>query len=207
MTTVGVIDYGMGNLKSICNALIYLGATPVVCTTAVEVQFCERLVIPGVGAYRAAMENLRARALIEPIGAHAAAGRPLLGICLGMQLLSTAGSEPEPTEGLGLIPGEVLPLPDDPKHRVPHVGWNTARLERPHPLFEGIKPGLDWYFVHSYCFIPATTGDAAAITDYGVTFASIVARRNVMGVQFHPEKSQEHGLRFLENFTNWDGIC
>ena len=207
MTTVGVIDYGMGNLKSICNALIHLGATPEVCTNATEVERCSRLVIPGVGAYRAAMENLRTRALIDSIGAHAADGRPLLGICLGMQLLSTFGSEPDRTEGLNLIPGEVMPLPDDPRHRVPHVGWNAARLARPHPLFAGIKLGLDWYFVHSYCYLPAAAEDAAATTDYGVAFASIVARRNVLGVQFHPEKSQEHGLRLLENFTTWDGTC
>ena len=207
MTNVGIVDFGMGNLKSIYNALDYIGVTATHCVCAQDIEACDRLIVPGVGAYRAAMENLRSLRLVEPIRAYASGGRPLLGICLGMQLLSTLGSEPDPTEGLDLIPGEVMPLPNDPLHRVPHVGWNAAQLTRQHPLFAGIKPGLDWYFVHSYYYLPAAAEDAAAMTDYGVEFASIVARRNVLGVQFHPEKSQEHGLRLLENFTTWDGTC
>lgn len=207
MTSVGVVDYGMGNLKSILNALLHLGQSPEICVSADQIGKCERLVIPGVGAYRSAMNNLSFGELVGAIRSHAASGKPLLGICLGMQLLSTKGTEPEPTDGLNLIPGQVIPLPPSPTHRVPHVGWNHATLERPHPLFKGIKPSLDWYFVHSYRFVPCFSSDSLSSTEYGITFVSAVGRKNILGVQFHPEKSQEHGLRFLENFSLWDGQC
>jgi len=204
MSFLGVIDYGMGNLKSICNAFSFLGRSPRLCSTPEEVERCERLIIPGVGAYQAAMRNLHARGMVAPIRAHAAGGKPLLGICLGMQLFSSVGCEPEKTEGFDLIAGEVRPLPEDSHYRVPHVGWNATSLVRPHPIFAGIKTGLDWYFVHSFHFITAVQEDTAATTEYGISFVSIVARRNILGVQFHPEKSQEAGRLLFQEFLKWN---
>jgi len=207
MSFLGIIDYGMGNLKSICNAFNFLGRSPRLCSTPEEIESCERLIIPGVGAYQAAMRNLHARGMVGPIRAHAAGGKPLLGICLGMQLFSSVGCEPEKTEGFDLIAGEVRPLPENSHYRVPHVGWNAVSLLRPHPIFSGIKTDFDWYFVHSFHFITTVPEDTAATTEYGISFVSIVARRNILGVQFHPEKSQDHGLCLLENFGTWDGTC
>lgn len=207
MSKVGVVDYGMGNMKSIVKAFSHLGQNSEICVTSGQIDACDRLVIPGVGAYRTAMENLQRGALAEAIRNYAGTGRPVLGICLGMQLMSTHGTEPEFTDGLNLIPGQVVPLPNSADFRLPHVGWNSARVTSSHPLLEGIKPELDWYFVHSYQFLPAVPTNCLAVTDYGVIFASMVGRKNIIGVQFHPEKSQDHGLQFLENFSRWNGGC
>lgn len=207
MTQVGVIDYGMGNLKSISNAFLYLGINPKVCSEPDQIFACERLVIPGVGAYFSAMRNLDSKKFVKAIQSFAGSGGPLLGICLGMQLFSSLGTEPRETAGLNLIPGNVIPLPKDKSCRVPHVGWNNVKVERGHPLFEGIKDNLDWYFVHSYQFVPSILTDSLAVTDYGVTFHSAISRRNIVGVQFHPEKSQDHGLCLLNNFVSWNGRC
>lgn len=203
----GVVDYGMGNLKSICNAVAYVGAAPRVCTTPEAIQECDRLIIPGVGAYQLAMQNLQGAGLVPAIHAFAESARPVLGICLGMQLLSTWGTEPEHTAGLNLIPGDVVSIPESANIRVPHVGWNACVFSRPHPLFANVRQNLDYYFVHSYRYIPVDPNDSLAVTEYGVSFTSIVARKNIVGVQFHPEKSQEHGLRLIENFLAWNGVC
>ena len=204
---MGIVDYGMGNLKSIVNAFSHLGQKSEICFRPDQIDACDRLVIPGVGAYRTAMENLRRCALAEAICNYAENGRPVLGICLGMQLMSTYGTEPERTDGLNLIPGEVIPLPKCAGFRLPHVGWNTALASFSHALLENIQPNLDWYFVHSYQFLAAAPATCLAMTDCGVVFTSMVASKNIIGVQFHPEKSQDHGLQFLQNFTNWNGAC
>jgi glutamine amidotransferase len=207
MQKVGIVDYGMGNLKSVANALAYLGCEPVLVTDAQEVSRLDRIILPGVGAYLKAMQNLVVSGFDQAIRSHVQRGRPLLGICLGMQLFSTFGTEPERCQGLGLIAGEVTPFRFDPARRVPHIGWNGMKPTRNHPLLVGLKENADFYFVHSYCFIPADAGDVLGLTEYGESFVSAVARGCIAGFQFHPEKSQENGMKLLENFAGWDGAC
>ena len=152
------------------------------------------------------MEAIQRAGLINPILAYAAAGRPILGICLGMQLLFSAGEEGGESDGLGLIPGTVRRFEEHASFQIPHVGWNDVSLVHQHPLWRGIKPGVDFYFVHSYrvlCDPQFVVGK----TDYGEEFPSAVANKNVVGVQFHPEKSQRNGLRMLENFCSWNTSC
>lgn len=204
---IGIVDYGMGNLKSLANALEHLGLNWKICAQAESFASCSHLIIPGVGAYQRAIENLTQRQLIPALRAHVANARPLLGICLGMQLLSSTGSEPETCEGLNLIPGQVVPLPKLDAYPTPHVGWNSVEYQYAHPVFANLKPSVDFYFVHSFQFVPDAPKDVLARTGYGAAFCSIVARANIVGVQFHPEKSQEQGLRLLENFHAWDGQC
>jgi glutamine amidotransferase len=152
------------------------------------------------------MAHMQAQRLVEPIRAFALTGKPLLGICLGMQLLSSAGDEGGPTDGLGLVEGRVVRFENVP--RIPHVGWNEVRMQRPHPVFRKVKSGADFYFVHSYRFVCARAEDAIGLVEYGgQDHTSIVAKDNVLGFQFHPEKSQANGLRLVENFCEWDGAC
>jgi glutamine amidotransferase len=137
----------------------------------------------------------------------AASGKPLMGICLGMQILSSIGSENTISDGLGLIPGEVKLMEGPENLKLPHVGWNNISLSQDHILLEGIKKNIDFYFVHSYCFHVHNKSQSIASTEYGNVFTSIVANENVFGTQFHPEKSQKNGLRILDNFCLWDGKC
>jgi glutamine amidotransferase len=204
---IGIVDYGMGNLRSVHNALDAQAIESRIVTTAAEVRAADRLIVPGVGAFAQAMGELRGSGLVEPLRESAAGGTPVLGICLGMQLLVTRGTETAPTEGLGLIPGVADLLPVRAPQRLPHVGWNSIRLARPHPVFEGVKAVADFYFVHSYAVRSDDPADALATTEHGDEFTSVIARDNVIGVQFHPEKSQANGLRILENFAAWDGKC
>lgn len=207
MIKVGILDYGMGNLRSIGNAVSYLGFSAELCLKEEHLKNVSHLIIPGVGSYKKAMINLSELHLVDPIRCFARSGRPLLGICLGMQLMSTTGNEPEPTDGLNLIPGEVVPIPEKSGLQVPHVGWNNIELTNSHPLWQGIKPGLDWYFVHSFHFVPASRKSQIGTSFYGNPLAAVVGQKNIIGTQFHPEKSQEHGLRLLQNFLQWDGQC
>jgi glutamine amidotransferase len=202
---IGVVKMPIGNLQSAYNALYELGLDIVWVDERSHLDELTHLIVPGVGHFQAVMRNLASRGLSEKIRGFAETGRPLLGICVGMQLLATTGTEGTETPGLGLIPGRVTRLPDG--LRLPHVGWNTVELRQRHPIFEGIKPGRDFYFVHSYAFCTDEEGDALGETEYGTRFASVVGRDNVVGFQFHPEKSQINGLKLLENFCNWDGAC
>ena len=204
---IGIVDYGLGNLASVSNLLEHLGHDARLCARPEEAKDCDRLVLPGVGSFRAGMEGLHRSGWTAALCALTAEGRPLLGICLGMQLLAGSGDEHGPSEGLGLIPGRVVRLTPCAPHKVPHVGWNSLERRQPHPLLEGIKPGVDFYFVHSYHFVPVDERDAIATCDFGGPFVAAVARGNVAGVQFHPEKSQPAGLRLIENFVTWDGGC
>lgn len=204
---IGVIDYGMGNLRSVFNAIDSLAIDATLVATPDGVAACDRLIVPGVGAFGRAMEELDRRGLSDAIREHARAGKPVLGICLGMQVLASEGREPVPTPGLGLVDGVAERLSVNPPRRLPHVGWNSLSLTRPHPVFEGVKPNADYYFVHSYVVQPANTSDALAHTEYEARFVSALAHENVVGVQFHPEKSQSNGLRILENFASWNGEC
>ncbi len=204
---IGVLDYGMGNLRSIYNAIEETGNDAVLVDETEAFDDLSHLIIPGVGHFRTAMAHLRQRELETAIKAYAGSGRPLLGVCLGMQILAAAGTEGGAEEGLNLIPATVQPLSASDTLRIPHVGWNTVVFHRPHPIVDGIKEGRDFYFVHSFSMQCEATDDVVATTEYGAEFVSIVGQNNVVGFQFHPEKSQINGLQLLENFCDWDGQC
>jgi glutamine amidotransferase len=198
---IGVIDYGMGNRRSVEKALERLGAAASITRDPAELGAADGLVLPGVGAFPLAMRNLRELALAELIHARVEDGVPLLGICLGMQLLFESSQELERTEGLGLIPGEVTRLQTGGL-RVPHIGWNEVRFERRSPLTEGLPAdGCAFYHVHSFAPRPSERADVVGSTEYGERFATIIERGRVFGVQFHPEKSSADGLSLLENFV------
>lgn len=203
---IGIVDYGMGNINSVYNSLNYLGYEARIVKAAQEMVHCTHLIIPGVGAYNKAMANIRELGLEAPISHHLKAGKPLLGICLGMQILSDSGDEGGGTNGLGFIPGSVqfLELGSLP---VPHVGWNALNFNFEHPICKNLKRHVDFYFVHSYYFHTTNEAHVLASTDYGKQFPAIVAKDNIVGIQFHPEKSQDNGLLLIENFCEWDGQC
>ncbi|HEY8417629.1 MAG TPA: imidazole glycerol phosphate synthase subunit HisH [Limnochordales bacterium] len=205
---VAIIDYGMGNLRSVEKALAHVGAEAVITQDARLLEQAAGVVLPGVGAFGQAMDNLRAAGLIEPIHRAVRSGKPFLGICLGLQLLFDTSEErfapdaPLP-QGLGILRGRVLRFPGDLK--VPQIGWNTLRFPRPTRLFAGVEPGSHVYFVHSYYVAPDDPGVIAATTDYGIEYCSAVEADNVMAVQFHPEKSSRVGLQILRNFVTLCG--
>lgn len=198
---IGIADYGMGNRRSVQKALEHVGARTEITRDPDRLRAADGIVVPGVGAFPLAMRNLRALGLDAVLSESAAQGKPLLGICLGMQLLFERSEEFEPTDGLGLIPGAVTPLRAGAL-AVPHIGWNDVELERPSPLTAGLpRTGCAFYHVHSFAARPTDPEDVVASTTYGERFATIVARRSVLGVQFHPEKSSAHGLRMLGGFV------
>jgi glutamine amidotransferase len=199
LVSVAIIDYGVGNLRSVEKAFRAGGAEAVVSADEEVLREADRLVLPGVGAFRACMEALAARGFGSLVRERVAAGVPLLGVCVGMQMLFEESEEFGTTRGLGFIRGRVRRFPAG--LRVPQVGWNQVGWARPNPLAEGIADGTFFYFVHSF-FCEAADADAVVgATEYGLTYPSVVARGNVCGVQFHPEKSQAAGLRLLRNFA------
>lgn len=226
---IALIDYGISNLRSVQKAFAHLGVDVTLIDTPDQLARAERLILPGVGAFRAGMAGLRARGLIEPIRQAVADGIPLIGICLGMQLLFESSDELGDTEGLGLLPGHVTKIKmqdaggmmHDARHsslithhsslgaphslKIPHMGWNQLDVVRDHPLVRGLASGAYAYFVHSYAVYPEQADIVMATTDYGGPFASIVGRGNIFGLQFHPEKSQAVGLRLLQNFLEMNG--
>jgi len=195
---IGIVDIGMGNLQSVRKAFERIDQPARTVETAAEITAADRLVLPGVGAFGRAMEELTARGLRRPLVDTVAAGTPLLGICLGLQLLFDRSEEHGLHEGLALLAGDVRRLPDTVK--VPHIGWNNLRIVRPGRLLAGVPDGAFFYFVQSYFVEPVDGGCVTGTTDHGRTFAAAVEAKNVFGVQFHPEKSQDAGLRILENF-------
>jgi glutamine amidotransferase len=199
LTRVAIIDYGVGNLRSVEKAFHAGGVDAQVSADEEVLRAAERLVLPGVGAFRACVEALSARSFDRLVRERVEAGTPLLGVCVGMQMLFEESEEFGVTRGLGLLRGRVRRFPGG--LRVPQVGWNRVEWSGAHPLAEGVGDGPFFYFVHSfYC----DAGDDSAVvgrTEYGLTYASVVARSNVCGVQFHPEKSQAAGLRLLKNFA------
>ncbi len=192
-----IVDYGVGNLKSVVNAMDYLGLAAVVTADAGELERADAVILPGVGAFPDAAEKLRATGLDRAL-VRAAERKPILGICLGMQLLFDMGEEGRPTAGLGLIPGKVRPV--ETALKLPQIGWNSLTFRADCPLFRGLDQGAYVYFVHSYCGVAERAEDVAAVTDYGGTVTAAVGRGNVYGCQFHPEKSGEVGLQILRNF-------
>jgi len=210
MSSVAVIDYGMGNLHSIEKALQHADPSVEVKVTheAASILAADRVVFPGVGAMRDCMAALKSRDLVQVIEA-VAATRPLLGICLGMQALLSRSEENGGTDAIGLIPGQVVRFTPGLANaagealKIPHMGWNRVHPVRPHALFEGIPDGGWFYFVHSFYAQPESAEDIGATTDYPSAFASAIIHGRVAAVQFHPEKSQEAGLRLLQNFLSW----
>lgn len=204
---VGIVDIGLGNIGSLKGALYSQGWDIELVSTTQQLCGISHLILPGVGAFGEAVLRLRASGLFDAICLYAKEGRPLLGICLGMQLLATNSSELGVHKGLNLIPGNISLLNPAHAFRVPHVGWNDVQFTANHPLFEGVKVGSDFYFVHSYYFHPKDSSDILGETDYGIKFASVVSSKNVVGLQFHPEKSQRNGIKILDNFCLWNGEC
>lgn len=193
-----IADYGMGNLRSVEKALQFQGMETVISKDPDAVSMAEGVILPGVGAFPDAMDNLEKSGMGQAICAAAAAGKPVLGICLGMQLLFGQGYEVEKRQGLGLLKGSVVRLPD--RLKIPHMGWNSVDIIKDHPLVRDIKTGDYMYFVHSYYAEGVDNNDLVACCDYSVSIPSVVCSGNVMGTQFHPEKSGHNGLIIYRNF-------
>jgi glutamine amidotransferase len=196
-----IVDYGMGNLRSVQKGFEKVGSRAVISRDAEQIKNAPRLVLPGVGAFPECMKNLSRLNLIEPILEFIQSGRPFLGICLGLQLLFDESEEFGLHDGFKVIRGGVKTFSRQMGLKIPHMGWNQVVFRQDAPIFRGIPDSSYFYFVHSYYVLPDDGSDVAAETDYGITFTCAVARENIFAVQFHPEKSQENGLRILANFT------
>lgn len=200
---ITIVDYGMGNLRSVSKALERLGAQVRLTSKPDDVASAEKLVLPGVGAFDAAMRELNARGLTEPIKTVIAANRPYLGICLGLQLLFDSSEEGQRVQGLGIFRGTVRRLPAQADLKIPHMGWNQiVNIQNGCPLLKGIPEKSFFYFVHSYYADPADRSLVALESDYGLRFPAMIGRERLFATQFHPEKSQALGLRLLENFLS-----
>jgi glutamine amidotransferase len=202
MKRVVIVNYGMGNLRSVANAIEMLGSEPVVVDRPADMSSADAAILPGVGAFGEAMQRLNAAGWQEALHHHAlTAQRPFLGICLGMQLLAERGTEFGEHRGLGWFPGVVRRLEVSSGVRVPHIGWNDVTVKRPEGLLKPVGPSATCYFVHSFAFEPTDESLVSGTTEYGGTsFVCAVERANIFGVQFHPEKSQKHGLAILKRF-------
>jgi glutamine amidotransferase len=198
---IKIVDYGMGNLRSVQKAFEKIGAEAAIVSRPAQAEGAEKLVLPGVGAFRDAIQELKRTELDRPVREHIAADKPFLGICLGLQLLFDVSYEDGQWEGLGILKGKVVRFADQPDLKIPHMGWNTLDFAKPTRLFEGIPGGSSFYFVHSYHVVPADASVIAARTEHGTQFVSAVARNNLFATQFHPEKSQSLGLHLLRNFA------
>ena len=199
---VAVVDYGMGNVGSVLNALHELKTEGVLTKDPDELRRFSKIILPGVGAFKKAMDNLRGQGLIEVLNEHVARGKDLLGICLGMQLMCLDSMEGGLHQGLGWIPAHVIPFPNLPGLKVPHMGWNSLELLKDSPIFDSVSPGSDVYFVHSFFVECEAETLILARTEHGVKFSSIFNSGNLYGMQFHPEKSQSVGLQLLKNFIH-----
>ena len=201
MGRIGVVDYGMGNLRSVLNAFAEIEQDAALVTEPGTVTGFDRIVIPGVGAFSQAMESLRDSGLADALNDHVAGGKPLLGICLGMQLICRRSSEGGDHAGLGWVDAEVRHFPAAADLKIPHMGWNAIDITVEGPLVREVKSGADVYFVHSFYVDCADEADEVCSTEHGIRFTSVVAHENVYGMQFHPEKSQHVGMQLLRNFA------
>lgn len=199
--TVSIVDYGLGNLGSVANMLKRIGSDARRVTDPDEIDESDRVLLPGIGAFDTGMALLRERGFEEPLKTFAASGRPLFGICLGMQLLLDSSEEGVAT-GLGLIPGRSVKFEESPSARVPHMGWNLVKPVRDDALTSDLPDESRFYFVHSYRVVPDSDADVVGTTEYGVPFASMIRSGNVMGAQYHPEKSHAFGMQILRNFAS-----
>jgi glutamine amidotransferase len=201
MRPIAIVDYGVGNLRSAQKAFERLGHAAEVTGDADRILAAPGVVLPGQGAFGTCMQNLHTAGLVDTVKHVVASGRPFLGICVGMQILFETSEESPGTPGLGIFGGRVVRFPRDPERKVPHMGWNQLHVVKPVPALAGIDEGAYVYFVHSYYPVPTDPGVVATTTSYGLEFVSSVARDNVYAGVFHPEKSQQVGLRLLENFV------
>jgi len=198
---IAIVDYGMGNLRSVQKAFARLGHPAQITSDPGQVAEASKVVLPGVGAFADAMHNLRAAGLVEPLLEAIQREKPFLGICLGLQLLFQTSYEDGEHQGLGVIPGRVVRFELPPQYKVPHMGWNQLEIRRRAPMLEGVAPGTFVYFVHSYYVQPEDEQVVATVTDYGGPFVSMIARGRLQATQFHPEKSQQVGLAMLDRFA------
>jgi imidazole glycerol-phosphate synthase subunit HisH len=198
---IKIVDYGMGNLRSVQKAFEKIGADAQIVSRPADVAGAQKLVLPGVGAFRDAIAELKRTGLDRPVREHIAADKPFLGICLGLQLLFDVSYEDGQWEGLGVLAGKVVRFADQADLKIPHMGWNSLEFAEPTRLFEGVPEGSSVYFVHSYYVVPEDESVIAARTEHGTRFVSAVAKNNLFATQFHPEKSQSVGLRVLTNFA------
>jgi len=196
---IAVVDYGMGNLRSVQKAFEYVGAKAVIVDRPEDIDAAERVVLPGVGAFGDAMSNLKTAGLIAPIVRAISEGRPFLGICLGLQLMFAESEEMGQYRGLDILPGKVKRFPEG--QRIPQIGWNEVRIQRETALLYGVPDRSYFYFVHSFFVASERDEDVVGVTDYGIDYASIAGNGRAFGVQFHPEKSQDAGLKILKNFA------
>jgi imidazole glycerol-phosphate synthase subunit HisH len=194
-----ILDYRAGNLRSVARALESVGASPVITDDPAIIAQADGLVVPGQGSAVDAMKNLTRLGLAEPLRQYVQSGRPFFGVCLGEQIIFESSEEGPGVDCLGLVPGKVRRLPGGQK--VPHMGWNSVKVVRDHPLLAGVPDNAFFYFVHSYYVDPTDPADTVGLTDYGVSFSSIVSHGNIFATQFHPEKSSEIGLRIYQNFA------
>ena len=206
---IAVIDYGMGNLRSVQKALEFVGAKVIVTHDPHLILNADSVVLPGVGAFKDCMVNLNKLNLIDPIRKFIDSGKPFLGICLGLQVLFEESEEYGPVAGLGILPGKVVKFIDGssgerkgPQMKIPHMGWNQIEIKKNAPLFEGLGDSPYFYFVHSYYVVPGDPEMIATVTHYGIEFVSGIQHKNIYAFQFHPEKSQTVGLSILERFSN-----
>lgn len=197
---IAVVDYQMGNLRSVQKAFEKCGHEAIITSDLAELQHADKIVLPGVGAFRDAIAEIKRRDLAGPIRDAIAENKPFLGICLGLQLLFDVSYEDGEFEGLGVIPGEVVRFRPPAGYKVPHMGWNEVRVRRRAPVLEGVREGSHFYFVHSYYVAPSDPDVVALEADYPDPFCAMIWRDNLYATQFHPEKSQSDGLRLLKNF-------
>lgn len=202
MTKITIIDYGVGNFRNVQKAFQVVGAEAEITDSVEAVSTAEVFVLPGVGAFGDAIDNIRARNLEQPILDAVKVGKPMMGICVGLQLLFEESNEMGHHIGLGILPGKVTRFPES-ELTVPHMGWNQIEPTRDHPLLTHIEPGDFAYFAHSYHAVPAQRDDIIACTEYGQRYPTIVGRDNICAIQFHPEKSQQVGLQILKNFVEF----
>ncbi len=200
---VGIIDYKISNICSVETAFEHLGVPCTRLSNCDAFNICTHLVLPGVGSFSNGMHKLHHLNLVDPILRAASAGVPLLGMCLGMQLLADSGDEFGPSKGLGLLPGRISQVQLSDDLRLPHIGWNDIISIKPSLLLAGIPSGASFYFIHSYSYADSHASYVTAVTDYGGRQVAIVELNNIMGTQFHPEKSQKHGLKLLQNFISF----
>jgi glutamine amidotransferase len=196
-----IIDYGMGNLRNVQKGFEKIGLKAQLTRNKKEIERASAIVLPGVGAFKDCMENLEGYGLVDPLLRSIEKGKPYLGICLGLQILFSDSEEFGFYKGLDLIRGKVVKFKPDPEHKVPHMGWNTIEKEKEVPMLQGLESGDFFYFVHSYYVIPEEPQWISTITTYGRPFVSSIWKENLFATQFHPEKSQQKGLRILENFV------
>jgi len=197
---IAVVDYGMGNIRSVSKALEYVGAQIKITQSPEDIKKAKAIVLPGVGAFRDCMQNLTNLGVLSTVKEEILKGKPYFGICLGMQILFTESEEFGLCKGLDIFKGRVVRFSLPKEYKIPHMGWNTVRFKRKSKLLEEIPDSSYFYFVHSYYVVPEDSNVVAGVTDYGIDFTSMIIYENIFATQFHPEKSQKMGLKLLENF-------